>query len=426
MREGTPITRRDCLWALSAGALTAGLPGCRADRRAGPSVPPQPKSIAAIITVYRPGSHADVLVGKVLEGWRQDGGPGPNLKLASMYVDQFPKDDLARGMSEKHGVPIFKTIEGALTLGTDRVAVDGVLSIGEHGNYPWNEKGQHLYPRRRFFTEIVDAFEKHGTVVPVFNDKHLGPVWSDAKWMYDTARRMKIPFMAGSSLPVSFRKPDLTIPMDCGIESIVGIGYSGLDIYGIHTLEVYQAVAERRRGAETGVRRVQCLQGDSIWKPVDDGRIRKDVLEAALGATSSRPAADVRRISGKGVALFLFEYNDGLVGSVFMLPGFAERCGLAVKVKGQAETLATRIEERREPRYPHFAYLLHGVERMFHSGQPTYPVERTLLTTGILDRALTSRAEGHREIETPELAIRYSPVDYPHAPRPTLPTRTPK
>jgi hypothetical protein len=377
----------------------------------------KPKLIAAIITEYRPNSHADVLVGKILEGWKQDGGAGPALRLAAMYVDQFPAADLARPLAAKHKVPIFDTIEQALTLGGDRIAVDGVISIGEHGDYPWNDKGQHLYPRRRFFAGITAAFAKYKQVVPVFNDKHLGPVWGDALWMYEQAKKLKVPFMAGSSLPVTFRDPELTVPMDSEIETAVGTGYSGLDVYGFHALECFQALVERRRGGERGVKSVQCLQGDAMWKAVDAGAVDKTVLQAALDALPHHKDGDLRK--GES-AIFLFDYIDGFKGAVLMLPNFVGGSAVALKLKGEKKPMATRFEERTEPRYPHFAYLLKAIERMMHTGQPSFPVERTLLTGGILDRALTSLAEGQKRLLTPELAIEYQPVDYPHAPQPDL------
>ena len=414
------LTRRECLGVL-AGVASAGFVGCRmSDAPRFDFASEKPKSVAAIITAYRKHLHADVLVGKILEGWKQDGGPGPNLRLASMYVEQIRDGDLSRPLAKKHGVPMFETIGEAVRVGTNDVPVDGVLLIGEHGDYPWNEKRQHLYPRRRFFSEIADAFEKCGRVVPVFNDKHLGPVWSDAIWTYERARELEIPFMAGSSLPVTYRSPDLSIPLDTDVRGAVGVGYSGLDIYGFHALEVYQGLVERRRGGETGVRNVQCLQGDAMWKAVDDGIVRKDLLDAALAATPTSEGVDARELRGENVAMFLFEYVDGFVGSIFMLPGYARLSSIALDVAGEAQPLACHFEERREPYFPHFAFLLKAIEIMVHTGRPAYPIERTLLNTGILDRALTSRLEGGRRLETPELAISYTPVDYPHAPNPTL------
>ncbi|MBI1344682.1 hypothetical protein GC163_00185 [bacterium] len=407
--------RRDALKLTAATLLGTALP--RWTTAQSPPATVAPKSVAGVITIYREKSHADVLLGKILEGWQQDGGPGPALKLASLYVDQFPDDDLARSLCQKYQVPLFDTIAGAVTVGTDGIPVDGVISIGEHGDYPFNDLEQHLYPRRRFFQEITDTFVKHGRVVPVFNDKHLGPQWEDGKWMYDRAKELGVPFMAGSSLPVGYRTREFDVPMGCDIEAIVGIGYSGWDVYGAHAFDCTQCLAERRRGGEHGVKWVQTLQGEAMWQAVDDGLVDLATLQAAY---ATAPKANDRGMrADDGAALFLYEYTDGLRGAQFMFPS-VRLTTVAVKLKGQSQPLATCFEEREEPSYPHFAYLLKGIEQMMHTGRPTYPVERTLLTSGLLDRALRSHAKQGQRIETPELQIAYKPVDYPHAPKPNL------
>ena len=221
-----------------------------------------PKKIAAILTEYRPNSHADVVVGKFLKGFPTDDGLiAAQVQIASMYVDQFAENDLSRSMAAQFDVPIYGSINKALTLGGDTLAVDGVLIIGEHGDYPWNEREQHLYPRKYFMEQVCGVFAERGRAVPVFNDKHLSYNWADAKWMYDRAKQLGAPYMAGSSLPVGYRNPWVEHELDAPLQEALSIGYSGLDVYGFHTLETLQCMVERRVGGESGVAAVTCLQG---------------------------------------------------------------------------------------------------------------------------------------------------------------------
>lgn len=379
------------------------------------------KRVAGILTTYFKGSHADVLITRLLKGWKADDGPGPNLSLTSLYIDQHDNAEYGLALAREFNIPVFDTIAGALTAGTDSLAVDGVVSVGEHGNYPRNDAGQDLYPRRRFFDEIFAVFRQSRRVVPVFNDKHFGPRLDDALHMYQQGQELAVPMMAGSSLVVGYRTPHEPVPIGSELTRAVAIGYSELDRYGFHTLEVLQWFTERRRGGESGVRSVECLTGDAIAPALTDGRVPRDLLEAAAAEALTVEGATLETPPGPNDALFLIEHLDGLKSAVLMHSGFARSISAAVRVQGAASPIASRAEERPQPHYPHFAFLLHAVERMFHTGQPTYPVERTLLTTGILDRALTSRLRAGLKLETPELAMSYQPTDYPFAPLPPLP-----
>jgi len=223
------------------------------------------KRVTALVTEYRIRAHADNIVTRLLEGYELHWEiVTPRLEVASLYTDQVPEGDISRELAATHGVPIFPTIREALTLGGSELAVDRVVIVAEHGQYPYNEKEQHLYPRRRFFEEVVQVFRESGRVVPVFNDKHLAWNWEDAKWIYDQATELGIPFMAGSSLPLSFRLPPVDVPLGAPVEEIVVVAHGGIESYGFHALELAQCLAERRRGHETGVVSVQCQTGQVV------------------------------------------------------------------------------------------------------------------------------------------------------------------
>jgi hypothetical protein len=105
---------------------------------------PVKKRVAALVTEYRHNSHADVIVSRLLLTDTLDGkGPESPLKLVSLYTDQKPKNDISRLLAASHRFPIMPTIAEALTLGTGKLAVDGVLLVAEHGEYPFSKTGNH-------------------------------------------------------------------------------------------------------------------------------------------------------------------------------------------------------------------------------------------------------------------------------------------
>lgn len=364
--------------------------------------------VAGITTFYGRGTHADVLIGRVLETDTLNGKGRPSeLKLVSLYVDQFGDDDISRGLSEKYRFPIFGQVGKTLTLDTGKLAVDGVLLVAEHGEYPISTTGQMVFPKRRLFGEVFKVFDRSGRVVPLFSDKHLADNWKDAKWIYDTAKKMGVPLMAGSSVPSAWRFPEIDVEKGVELKEIVGVGYGPLDAYGFHALEMVQALAERRKSGETGVARVRCLSGSQVWK---GGHFDRALLDAALGKLKDKPLP-----KGKGIedlveepVLIAVEYRDGLRASILMLSEPVQEFASAWRYKDRSEPQAALFWLQPVRPFHHFAYLLKGVERFMKTKQATWPVERTLLTTGVLDAVHISKTNGGEWLETPYLAIRYT------------------
>ena len=361
------------------------------------------KKIAAVITEYRVPAHADVIVGKFIKGFPTDDGmQEPQVDIVSMYLDQLPDNDIGQQVSKEYDIPIYYSIPSALCLGGDKLAVDGVISIGEHGSYAFNEKGQHMYPRRFFFEQICGVMATAGRPVPVFSDKHLSYNWRDAKWMYDRAVELDIPFMAGSSVPLAWRRPWLEHELDTPIEEALMLSFGGIESYGYHGFEALQAMVERRRGGETGLAAVQCLEGDAVWQAGADGLWSPSLAAAAAaaGETADEPMEE----ACQEPAAFLLEYKDGFKATLLQLNGYAKNWSYAALVAGQVQATGLGMHG---PPHPHFSYLGLNIQEMFLTGQPQYPVERTLLVSGGLDALMDSRHRGHIRLETPHLDVEY-------------------
>ena len=371
-----------------------------------------PKRIAAVVTEYRHNSHADVIVSRLLLTDTLDGkGKRPNLKLVSLYTDQVPKNDTSRKWAKQFKVPIYKTVEETLTLGTGKLAVDGVLLIAEHGKYPKNATGNTIYPKRRLFNEVQKVFRKTGQSVPVFVDKHLADNWKDSKWLYDTAAELKVPLMAGSSLPVLWRYPPVDVQRGAKLKEIVAVSYHTLDAYGYHALEMVQCLVERRAGGETGVKQVRTLTGEAVWKAMEnkvfDRELLYDALKRLKGSAITKQLNKPLREQVKEPVLFTIDYRDGLRAHVLTLNYAVAEWAVAWRRTDGGKRSTTFWTQEARP-WMHFTYLVKGTEQMFHTGKPTWPAERTLMTSALLDALLISKSKNNAIVPTPYLNFKYT------------------
>jgi hypothetical protein len=378
--------------------------------------------VAAVITEFSYRSHAHVILENFLKPYLFNGQTiEPGFEVVSMYIDQFPDGEMGRGVSRDYHIPIYPSIAEALRLGGDKLGVDAVLSIGEHGKYPVNSKGQMEYPRKRFFDEIAAVVRKDGRPVPVFNDKHLSYRWDWAKEMYDTAKELKMPLMAGSSVPLAERRPPLELPPAAEIEDAISIHGGGVESYDFHALELLQSQVEARKGGESGVASVQFLEGDALWKAADEGLWSIPLATAAMAAEvgldhdltkslslrGKTPGGDAVSIHGIRVV-----YRDGFAATALAVGSSGTRWNFACRLKGESAPRATAYYVGPWQNRNLFKALSHAIQTFFRDGRAPYPVERTLLVSGILDFAMDSRQQGNKVVETPALSVAYKPQDF--------------
>jgi hypothetical protein len=411
------ISRRTFVNTIGAGAIGTSLAAAQ----------PQPakrRRLAVLTTEWRDRSHAWHMAERFLHGYPTGGRwHRPPFDVVSAYVDQTPKNDLSRQRAQEFGFKIYPTIAQTLRCGGDKLAVDAVLLIGEHGNYPLNKLGQKQYPRYEFFRQVVEVFQKDGRTTPVFNDKHLSWNWEWAREMADTARKMGFALLAGSSLPVTWRMPAIDLPHGADVDEVMCVAMGRVDSYDFHALEVIQCMAERRRGGERGVTALQASRGENVWKALEAGTWKAGGWDPALFAAclcrsqtlaqpptfSHRyPTAKQIREWVKDPVAYRFEYADGLKATMLLMNGLVGDFTFAARLKGQSEPLSTLFYLPPNPNVVYSAALMAKAEETFLTGKASYPVERTLLTTGLVAAGMQSLAAGQKRLETPHLAVRYS------------------
>jgi hypothetical protein len=416
---------------------------------------PTPLRLAVIGNTYRYGSDLQIIADRFLVGYQHDADWHiPHVKVVSLYLEPKPgtvpsgrggsgrrpgqeasqrmpvapvqehdsgaQADLSAGRAKEFGFRLCRNIPEALRVGGTELAVDAVLSVVDRGEYPRNHKGQILYPRYDFFQQCVQVFEEEGRALPYFNHDSLSFSFHQAESMVATAERLKFPLMSGSSLPVTWRLPDIDIPFGAQIQDAVMVcPYQGMEF---DALEAMQCMLERRKGGETGVKAVQLLEGDDVWAAGESGRWSKEVLSSALsrsdaplGLTLMDGRQQDMANSGalpqvvKDPAAFCIEYNDGTHATLLVLDGADRDFTFSARVAGHG-FIATQFFRSPVPNVAYSASLTAKIEQMFVSGTAPHPVRRTLLTSGILEAAMTSKYRLNQRLETPQLAaVKYQP-----------------
>lgn len=376
----------------------------------------RPLRIAVVATVWYPLSHADVIVTRWVTPYVTDATSGwgkPASSIASMFIEQFPDNDIGRAICGKLGIPLYESIEEALTLGSGSLAVDAVLLIAEHGDYPHNRYLQKLYPRKRMFDAIADVFRKYGRAVPVFNDKHLSWSFEESDAMIATARELGFPLYAGSSLPHCASLPDVPVNDGDAPVEVVALFAEHPEHYGYHSMEVVQAHLERRKGGEVGVRAVRGYRDQNVKIALAEGAFSQDLFNEALQRAGYPPGQAEFLLERSEVAwLFQVEYRDGVRASYFNLPRFTR--GWTTAVRHHDGTIRScRLEEVGFYNFfLNFAKLNCVVERFFQTGETPNSVLRTHLVAGTLESALQATFDREGEwVETPHLAVCYGPTN---------------
>lgn len=382
------------------------------------------KRLAVVTTLWNYRSHAWHMAERFLGGYPFRGKwHRPAIDVVSAYVDQRPAGDLSQRRAEESGFTIYRSVAEALRCGGDKLAVDAVLVIGEHGDYPLNEYGQKQYPRYELFQQIVKVFEQDGRTTPVFNDKHLSWNFEWAKEMVAQSKRLKFPFLAGSSLPCTWRMPAIDLPLGAEVEEVVCVAFGGIDVYDFHALETIQSFVERRKGGETGVISMHALKGDAVWQALAAGSFqaggwdprlfesclsRSHTLKQRESYSHRYPTLEDMRTFVKEPIAYRFEYADGLKGTMLLMNGLVEDFNVAARIKGEAEPISTMYHLPPNPNVVYSAALMSKAEEMFMTGKAPYPVERTLLTSGLVAAGMKSLKLGKR-LETPHLNVQYQP-----------------
>lgn len=382
--------------------------------------------LAAVVTSYKKLLHPQHVVDRLLDGYGWNGTyHRPQMDVVSLYVDQRGPGDLFQERADRHpGMKICPTIADAVTLGTSKLAVDGVVVVAEHGVYPLSPNGIMMHPHYEFFEQITNVFRSSGRSVPYFNDKELSWNWDWSKKMVDVSHELNFPLQGGSSLAVTWRIPSVEFPLGAVAKEALSVGYGGMTSYDFHGLETIQCMVERRKGGETGVEWLQTYRGPAFWKAHQEGVWSQALFKSALSRSSTLrpgdpsftdifPTLEQMKAMVPDPVAYHYRHRDGLLSTMILMNGMVRDFTFAAAIEGQSKPFSTQMylpmPDGRTTLASFFSPLVWNAEQMFLTGKAQYPIERTLLTSGLLIAGVESDKKGH-QLQTPNLAdVNYQP-----------------
>ena len=423
MERNQYLTRREMLAMTGMAGVTA-LSG--ATSQAVAQTAQRRPRIACLVTYWGlPTSHADWIINKLLDGYWWHGAHTPSrVDVVSVYIHQFDTSLLGQKVCKARNIQIYKSVGEAVTLGGSELAVDGVVIVGEHGNYPTDLKGHWLLPRWWMYQQVMKVFEQSKHSAPVFNDKHLSYNWDDAKWMFDKSRELNFPLTGGSSIPTYFRKPEIELAVDTPIRNSIVVGASPDEGAISHCIDVLQAFVDRRKGGETGVKAVQSIRGPETWNWVARTPWANSLLESVRNQFQLKPGYFQE---GRNPNVCIVEYNDGT--NAASISGAGVGWTYAGEIAGQSDPTIVSMLDFPGPVSQYHAANAHEhwLIEMMVTGKEPFNAERLLLSTGIVNHYMDSNWQDGRysavgrRIETPYMNMSYHSTHGPMfetAPRP--------